>query len=73
MVATLSLKPPMVYPSGAALANLSAPMMPAAPVIFSITIDCPILVDIFCANNLAATSTALPTAKGKIMRIGLLG
>ena len=45
----------------------------AAPVMFSITMDCPILADIFCANNLAATSTALPTAKGKIMRIGLLG
>ncbi len=48
-------------------------MMPAAPTMFSTTMVCPMLADIFCASRRAATSTALPAASGTIMRIGLLG
>src|SRR5438874_9412965 len=69
----LSLKPPMTYPSGAALATRSAPINPAAPGWFSITIACPMFSDIRCARIRAALSTALAAAKGTIIWIGRFG
>jgi hypothetical protein len=73
IVMMLSLKPPIVYPSGGAFATCSVPISPAAPGWFSMTICWPRFCDIFCARIRAALSTALAAASGTIIRIGLLG
>ena len=62
-----------VYPSGFDLATKSAPMVPAAPDLFSITIVCPKISLILGAIARATISVPPPGAKPTIKRIGLVG
>src|SRR5262249_9339388 len=62
-----------VYPSGAALATLAPPAMPAAAPTFSITIDCPSNSPMRCAWIRALTSIPPPAAKGTMSVIGRVG
>src|SRR5437763_3138697 len=63
----------MVYPSGGALATVSAPRLVAAPGLFSTTIGWPMRSDIFCPTSRAKKSVPPPAGYGTIRWIGLVG
>ena len=62
-----------VWPSGVAFATMAVPIVPPAPVRFSITTACPQFSLIFCAMMRASVSVLPPGENGTTMRIGLVG
>src|SRR6516164_4043987 len=72
-VCVLAVAMPIVSPSGAALATASAPILPLAPVRFSITICWPSRWLSFCATMRAMISVLLPAGKGTTKRTGRSG
>ena len=62
-----------VYPSGAALAAASAPIVPPAPALFSTTTTCPRRSPSFCATMRATMSVEPPGAKPTMSLMGRLG
>ena len=62
-----------VYPSGSALATMSAPMLPPAPGLFSMMIGCPSVLASSSPTARASTSTRPPAGNGATMRIGRFG
>ena len=62
-----------VWPSAAALATASVPVMPFAPGRFSTKNDCPVWTASCCAISRAITSGAPPGPNGTIRRTGRLG
>ena len=64
---------PSVYPSGAALATTSVPMLPPAPGRFSITNGCLRLSDSLSAMTRATMSDGEPAVDGTTSLIGRFG
>ena len=62
-----------VYPSGAALATISEPIMPPAPDRLSTTTCWPHAAESFCAMVRANKSVPPPGGKGAMTRIGRTG
>ena len=54
----------MVYPSGAARTTRPTPMVPAAPVTFSMMTDCPSKTCILAATIRASVSVGPPAENG---------
>ena len=68
-----TFRPPMVYPSGRALAISVNPMMPPAPGLYTNTHGCgAYLFQYFCIIR-ACTSLEPPAVKAMIMLIGFSG
>src|SRR6516225_11684398 len=53
-----------VYPSGGAAATRALPIVPPAPVTFSMTMDCPSTFDICSVTTRATTSLGPPAGNG---------
>src|SRR5229473_2063910 len=64
---------PKVYPSGAALATASVPIIVPAPGLFSTMTGCFHLSESACAITRAATSFEAPAVAGTMKWTGLLG
>ena len=62
-----------MWPSGVAFATMAVPIVPPAPVRFSITTGCPQFSLIFCAMMRASVSVPPPGENGTTKRIGLVG
>ena len=62
-----------MYPSGAARAAISIPMLPEAPLRFSMTIRVPSWPPSGSAMNRAVMSTLPPGGNGAISLIGCVG
>ena len=62
-----------VYPSGAAAAARALPIVPPAPLTFSMMMDCPRVLDIWWLTMRATASLAPPGGKGTITVIDLDG
>src|SRR5580698_10480396 len=62
-----------VYPSGAARTTRPTPIVPAAPVTFSMMIDCPSTSCILAATIRASASVGPPAENGNTIVIGCDG
>ena len=62
-----------VYPSGALLATMSAPMLPPAPPRLSMMNDWPSRSDSFCATMRPRMSVVPPAGKGTIVLTDFTG